>query len=219
MSDAIGTRRSLSARLERSARLAVLGRRHPVMLGQRLDDVLLGGTVSAARDFFFLSVAVIPVAIGVDPIPPRFGGADSGLERDVQKLAIRVRNIDPHPGPSPIVRAMLELCRLALRGQVAPELLERLGWLPLHQLANLLELFDGVLLAIQLLFGRILLRLVLSAHDPGDVVHPRIRVGHRRLLALGSSNRKYRWGACYAEPRRDCAGQAAALAHRNRGPL
>ena len=90
MSDAIGTRRSLSARLERSARLAVLGRRRPVMLGQRFDDVLLGGTVSAARYFFFLSVAVIPVAIGVDPIPPRFGDADSGLERDVQKLAIRV---------------------------------------------------------------------------------------------------------------------------------
>src|SRR5215213_6403849 len=99
----------------------MLHRRHPVMLGQRLDDVLLGGTVSAAWDFFFLSVAIVPVAIGVDPIPPRFAGPDTGLERDVQKLAIRVRNIDPHPGPSSIVRAMLEPRRLALRVQIAPE--------------------------------------------------------------------------------------------------
>ena len=71
------------------------------MLGQRLDDVLLGGTGSAARDFFFLRVAVVPVAIGVDPIPPRFGDADPGLELDVQKLAIRVRNIDPDPRARP----------------------------------------------------------------------------------------------------------------------
>src|SRR5215203_7304109 len=128
----------------------MLGRCHPVMLGQRLDAVLLSRTSRAARDFFFLSVAVVPVAIGVDPIPPRFASADSGLELDVQKLAIRIRNIDPHPGPSPVVRAMLEPCRLALRVQVAPELLERLGRLPLHQLANLLVLLDGLLLAIPL---------------------------------------------------------------------
>src|SRR5918998_6968516 len=105
----------------------MLRRRFCVMLGQRLDDVLLGGTSSAARDFFFLSVAVVPVAIGVDPIPPWFGGADSCLEPDVQKLAIRVRNIDPNPRPSPIVRVMLEPRRLARRIQEAPELLERLG--------------------------------------------------------------------------------------------
>src|SRR5829696_7639704 len=165
-----------------------------VMLGQRLDDVLLGGTGSAAGDFFFLSVAVVPVAIGVDQIPPRFAGADSGLERDIQKLAICIRNIDPHPGPSPIVRAMLESRRLALRVQIAPELLERLGRLPLHQLANLLVLLDGVLLAIPLVSGRVLLRLVLTADDRRDVVHPGVRIGHRRLLALGSLSWKYRCG-------------------------
>ena len=65
---------------------------------------------------------------------------------------------------------MLHLRRLALRIQVAPELLERLGRLPLHQLANLLVLVDGVLLAILLFFGRVLLRLILSADDRGDVV-------------------------------------------------
>src|SRR5918998_835442 len=169
-------------------------RSHRVMLGQRLDDVLLGGVGSAARDFFFLSVAVVPIAIGVDPIPPRFCGADSCLEPDVQKLAIRVRNIDPHPRPSWIVRAMLEPGRLALRIQVAPELLERLGRLPLNQLANLAVLLDGVLLAIPLVFSRVQLRLLLAVHDHGDVVHPGVRIGHRRLLALGSSPRKYRCG-------------------------
>src|SRR5829696_5152419 len=172
----------------------MLGRCHPVMLGQRLDDVLLSRTSRAARDFFFLSVAVVPVAIGVDPIPPRFASADSGLERDVQKLAIRVGNVESHPRPSPIVRAILELRRLALRIQVVPELLERLGRLPLHQLANLLVLLDGVLLAIPLVSGRVLLRLVLTADDRRDVVHPGVRIGHRRLLALGSLSWKYRCG-------------------------
>src|ERR671913_51221 len=163
-----------------------------VMLGQRLDDVLLGGTGSAAGDFFFLSVAVVPVAIGVDPIPSRFGGADSDLELDVEELAIRVRDIDAYPRTSSIVRAMHESRRLALRIQVARELLERLGRLPLHQLANLLVLVDGLLLAIPLLVGRVLLRPLLPAHDRGDLVLPGVRISHRRLLARGSSSRQYR---------------------------
>src|SRR5215213_1282631 len=143
----------------------MLGRCHPVMLGQGLDDVMLGRTSSATRDFFFLRVAVVPVAIGVHPNPPQFDDPDPSLKFDVEKLAVRVRNSHPDPRAVLVVRVMRHLRRLALSSQIAPKLLKCLGRLPRHEFARLLVVGYGALLTIVLFLGRVMLRLILSADD------------------------------------------------------
>src|SRR5215207_4640392 len=118
-------------------RLSTIGRGLLVMIGERLNHILLRGFYIIALNFLLERSATIPAML-IDPNPLCLAGANPYLKDDVHNQAFPIGDFYTEPWAIGIFPAMSHLNGLTLRFQVARELSKSLCGLTLEDLTSLL---------------------------------------------------------------------------------